>query len=68
MKDFIRKFFKLEGYLIYRCWFEGSEVAIHVGRPKKEVTNSSWDQFSLVVCRFSSRPQPTKKYHRFPPE
>jgi len=23
MKDFIRKFFKLEGYLVYRCWFEG---------------------------------------------
>ena len=36
MKDFIRKFFKLEGYLIYRCWFEGSDVVIHVGRPKKE--------------------------------
>ena len=36
MKDFIRKFFKLEGYLVYRCWFEGPDVVIHVGRPKKE--------------------------------
>ena len=36
MKDFIRKFFKLEGYLIYRVWFEGHDVVIHVGRPKKE--------------------------------
>ncbi|MEA3421947.1 MAG: ISL3 family transposase [Acidobacteriota bacterium] len=36
MKDFIRKFFKLEGYLIYRIWFEGHDVVIHVGRPKKE--------------------------------
>ncbi len=36
MKDFIRKFFKLEGYLVYRCWFEGHDVVIHVGRPKKE--------------------------------
>ncbi len=35
MKDFIRKFFKLEGYLIYRCWFEGSDVVIHVGEAKE---------------------------------
>lgn len=36
MRDFIKKLFKLEGYLIYKCWFEGNDVVIHVGRPKKE--------------------------------
>ena len=36
MRDFIKKLFKLEGYLVYKCWFEGKDIVIQVGRPKKE--------------------------------
>ena len=36
MRDFIKKLFKLEGYIVYKCWFEGKDIVIQIGRPKKE--------------------------------
>jgi len=49
VRDFIKKLFKLEGFLIYKFWFEGEDVVIQVGRPKKEACCHSCKALSRRV-------------------
>ena len=62
MRDFIKKLFKLEGYLIYRCWFEGKDVVIHIGRPKKE---ASCPSCKSLTRRIHQVMEPRRVFHCF---